>query len=138
MRIRAVDPHDPATRALLEYLQLTILPSDAPADYIGFWWVAYDGTEPVGFASLYASNRWSDAGYLSRAGVTRSHRGRGLQKRLIRVRERRARDLGWRWLITDTWNNPPSQNSLIACGYRTFTPSKPWAGDGVTYWRKKL
>lgn len=139
MRIRAVNPADPATAALLEYLQRTCLPADTPADTDrGHWWVAFDGGLPVGFAALYPSARWRETGYLARAGVLRSHRGRGLQKRLIRVRERKARALNWRYLITDTYENPPSNNSLIACGYRTYTPSVRWGAEGVVYWRKRI
>jgi hypothetical protein len=62
----------------------------------------------------------------------------GLQKRLIRVRERMARELGWAWLITDTFQNPPSANSLISCGFKNFAPTKPWGFAGANYWRKKL
>jgi hypothetical protein len=46
--------------------------------------------------------------------------------------------LGWNWLISDTYKNPPSANSLISCGYRTFAPSRPWGFDGAIYWRKKI
>lgn len=137
LRIKAVDGAKHAD-TLLD-LQLTILPYDTPADpRRGWWWIVYDGDRPVGFAGLYRSSRWNDAGYLCRSGVLPSHRGRGLQKRLIRVRERRARAERMNWLISDTYENPPSSNSLIACGYRTYEPSDPWGADGVTYWRKHL
>ncbi|WP_368408593.1 GNAT family N-acetyltransferase [Caldimonas mangrovi] len=137
--IRQVNAIAPKTAALLHWLQLEILPADEPAPTsLGWWWVASEGGNPVGFAGLWPSSRWSDAGYLSRSGVLPSARGRGLQKRLIRVREKKARELGWRWLITDTYRNPPSANSLIACGFRMFHPSKPWAADGACYWRKQI
>ena len=57
----------------------------------------------------------SDRG-LCRSGVIKSFRGKGIQKKLIRSRERFSRTLGWKWLITDTTDNPPSSNSLISCG----------------------
>jgi GNAT superfamily N-acetyltransferase len=129
--------HDAAP--LLLDLQLTILPADKPAaTSVGCWWVVYDGDKPVGFAGMYRSRRWGDAGYLCRSGILPAYRGRGLQKRLIRVRERKARKAGMTWLISDTYENPPSANSLISCGYKTYQPVAPWAGDGTTYWRKKL
>lgn len=137
IRIRRVSGH--AARAELLDLQLTILPADKPAPtHVGWWWIAYDGTQPIGFAGLYQSRAWRDAGYLCRSGVLPAYRGRGLQKRLIRVREQLARRCGMHWLISDTYENPPSANSLIACGYRTYQPRNPWGADGVTYWRRKL
>lgn len=139
IRIEAVDPADEKTTALLRYLQLATLEHDVPmVTRTGWWWVAYEGDLPVAFAGMTQSVRWADAGYMCRAGVVRSHRGQGLQKRLIRVRERKARLLAWNWLVTDTFNNPPSGNSLIACGFRLFAPTKPWGLEGAAYWRKRL
>jgi GNAT superfamily N-acetyltransferase len=137
--VQAVDATDPKVAALLTFLQLSTLTGDEPYDVReGFWWVAYDGEMPVGFAGVVRSAQWTDCGYLCRSGVLRSHRGKGLQKRLIRVRERKAQALGWNWLISDTYRNPPSANSLIACGFKTFTPSRPWSFDAAIYWRKRL
>lgn len=136
--VKAVDAREEKTAALLHYLQLAILEGDTPCDLGGSWWIAYDGELPVGFAGLQQSSKWIDTGYLCRSGVIRSHRGLGLQKRLIRVRERKARLDGWNWLITDTYKNPASSNSLISCGFRTYLPSAPWGFDGAIYWRKRL
>lgn len=139
VKIAAADGRDQKTASALLWLQLEVLPSDAPLDPSqGHWWIGYDNGAPVAFCCVQQSVRWSDCGYLSRAGVIRAYRGSGLQRRLIRVRERKARDLGWNWLVSDTYRNPASANTLIACGYRTFLPSKPWGFDGAVYWRKKL
>lgn len=139
MQIRLIDPQVERNAALLRWLQLSILPNDAPASIDeGYWWVASIEESPVGFASMRPSTRWSDAVYLCRAGVIPSMRGQGLQKRLIRVRINKARALGYRWLITDTFNNPASANSLIGCGFKMFTPSIPWAADGACYWKKEI
>jgi L-amino acid N-acyltransferase YncA len=70
--------------------------------------------------------------------VLPAHRGQGIQKRLIRVRLRQARALGWNWVVTDTHDNPASSNSLIARGFKLFDPSKPWGADKTLYWRLKL
>lgn len=132
-------PQAEKSSALLRRLQLEILPTDVPASTDkGWWWVALQGGLPVGFAGLTRSQRWSDTGYLCRAGVVYTARGKGLQKRLIRVREAKARQLGWNWLITDTTDNPASANSLIACGFKMFIPSKPWGNPTACYWRKDL
>lgn len=128
-----------STAALLQYLQLHILPADEPKELEnGWWWVVYDGPLPVAFAAMHESVRWCDTVYLSRAGVLPSHRGQGIQKRLLACRERKARKLKYRWLVTDTFMNPPSSNSLISRGFRIYQPSKPWSFDGAIYWRKEL
>lgn len=72
--------------------------------------------------------------YLSRAGVSLAHRGRGLQRRLIRVRLAYARKLG-RGAITYTVRaNPRSINNLIACGFRYYEPAFAWATRDMLYW----
>lgn len=137
--IRKVDPTKPNVAALLNYLQLEILPHDVPDDTsTGHWWVMWEGETPIGFCGMRRSARWCDTGYLCRAGVMPSMQGKGLQKRLIRVREKYARKLKWRWLISDTTDNPASANSLISCGFKMFTPTKPWGFDNACYWRKRL
>jgi ribosomal protein S18 acetylase RimI-like enzyme len=139
IRITAVDARDPKTAALLQYLQLSILPYDDPKETeSGWWWIAYDGPLAVGFAALHESVQWCDTAYLSRSGVMPYHRGQGLQKRLLLVRELKARRLKYRWLVTDTYRNPASSNSLISRGFRMYTPSKPWGFEEATYWRKEL
>ena len=67
-----------------------------------------------------------------------AYRGLGVQKKLIRVRERMARSLGWKWLISDTYNNPASTNNLTACGFKMYVPTTPYAGEGTLYWRKRI
>jgi len=117
-------------------------PSDhRPALENSLWWVVWRGKEPVGYAGLRvcegAQNK--GLGFLSRAGVVAKHRGRGLQRRLIRVREAEARSLGLVELVTYVahWNCP-SINSLVACGYRFYRPAHKWGGAASVYLRKKL
>jgi GNAT superfamily N-acetyltransferase len=125
--------------AAINLMQEIILPEDEPLDArTGLWWLAVDRGEPVGFAGMRGSLRWSDCMYLCRSGVMPEARGRGLQKRLIRVREARARTLNMNWLITDTTQNPASANSLIACGFRMYEPQAPWGGRYTVYWRKRI
>ena len=124
----------------LAKLQKQCLPYDDPYNTTsGYWWLAYsEAGVPVAFGGLVPSMRWADCGYLCRAGVLSSHRGQGLQKKIIRTRIRQAKKLGWKWLITDTYDNPPSANSLINAGFKLFTPTKPWGVEGTLYWRLKL
>jgi GNAT superfamily N-acetyltransferase len=140
MKIKRVDIRSSTTQNALTVLQKKCLPSDTPADTTtGWWWIVYDALNlPCAFGGLIPSVRWGDTGYLCRAGVLLSHRGQGVQKRLIRARVRQARALGWNWLITDTYENPASSNSLISTGFKLFEPSKPWGANGTLYWRLKL
>jgi GNAT superfamily N-acetyltransferase len=138
--IRLVDAKDPQWYAVISALQLECLPGDTPYDHtIGYWHVAFtEDKKPIAFSGLVPSSRWSDCGYLCRAGVLPDHRGNGLQKRLIRVRIRQAKANGWAWLITDTYKNPPSSNSLISCGFKLFDPTVPWGAKGTLYWRYRI
>lgn len=106
-------------------------------ELIDEWWIAFLGDVPVAYAGLHPSSYWKSTGFLARAGVTAAHRGHGLQRRLIWVREKSARKHGWRKMVSYTIGNPPSANNLIACGYKTFVPKKPWAKNAI-YWRKDL
>jgi len=91
-----------------------------------------------GFAGLVCSPWWSDCGYLIRCGVVPDMRGQGLQKKFIRVRIRQAKALKMNWVITSTYDNPASANSLISCGFKMFNPTKPWMTKHTSYWRLKL
>lgn len=104
----------------------------------GFWWVVKLGAEVVGFCAMRRSTRWTDTGYLWRSAVVREHRGKGLQKRMIKVREKEARRQGWVWLISDTNDNTSSANNLIKSGYTMYDPSWPYGVDTTCYWRKRL
>lgn len=139
MELRAVSGRSKSVKELLYVLQLEILPGDEPAKTEkGYWWIAYDGPIPVAFCGMYRVSSKSLTGYLCRSGVLKAYRGNGLQKRLIRVRERKARKLGWTHTVTDTYNNPASANNLIACGFRNYIPRSPWGAEGVVYWIKRL
>jgi GNAT superfamily N-acetyltransferase len=101
------------------------------------WWLAERSGALVGFGG---AKLWEPDGlvYLCRAGVAPEARGLGLQKRLISARVGWARRIGAKGCMTYTIDNPPSQNNLIACGFRTFTPSYAWGGSRATYWIKRF
>jgi predicted acetyltransferase len=130
-------------------LALPVLPLDEicfPADDRvsvpgSLWWVAWDGTQPVGFGGLRPCTLAENRGlaFLCRAGVVPSHRGRGLQKQLIRLRERAARALGLKELVTYCVpSNSASLNSLIACGFKFYNPATKWGGATAVYLHKEL
>lgn len=130
----------PKIQKQLLNLQYSCLPHDDPvhhrSDY--HWWVGYANKQPVAFCLLKPSLQWVDAAYLARSGVLYLWRGRGLQKRMIQIRERAARRLGYVWLISDTTENPASANSLARRGYQMYEPRSPWGCEKTLYWRKRL
>jgi len=139
MKIQRVNTRLESVQTRLSVLQKKCLPYDKIYDTTaGYWWIAIKNGVDIGFAGLVHSSRWSDCCNLVRAGVVRDHRGQGLQKKFIRVRIRQAKALKMNWVITSTYDNPASANSLIACGFKMFDPTKPWMAAHTSYWRLKL
>lgn len=105
------------------------------------WWIVWHREQPVAYAGLRLCKDEHNLGlaFLCRVGVVPDHRGRGLQKRLIRTREAAARRLAVTELVTYCvpWNCA-SINSLIATGYRTYRPTTKYGGAGAIYFRKPL
>jgi GNAT superfamily N-acetyltransferase len=136
-RIRAVDVSEFGDD-IVEMDQACLKEDLIKPELTDYWWIAFLDDVPVAYAGLRPSSLYKRTGFLARAGVLKAHLGNGLQRRLIRVRERAARKHGWVRLVSYTRNNPPSANNLIACGYKAFTPNKPWAAADATYWHKFL
>jgi GNAT superfamily N-acetyltransferase len=120
-------------------LQKETFPSDSKVACIeGFWWLATEDGRPVGFACMTDVATWPGSGYLSRVGVMPSHRGKGIQRKLMRACEGKAKRLGWERMISTTYNNPPSANNFIKLGYRTYEPASRWGYADTIYWLKEL
>jgi N-acetylglutamate synthase-like GNAT family acetyltransferase len=139
MKIQRVDTRLDSVQTRLSVLQKKCLPFDKTYDTNhGYWWIATQDGVDCAFAGLVCSPWWSDCGYLIRCGVVPDMRGQGLQKKFIRVRIRQAKALKMNWVITSTYDNPASANSLISCGFKMFNPTKPWMAKNTSYWRLKL
>lgn len=138
--VKKVDTRVPSVQTTLAFLQKKILPEDTPCPTDrGHWWIVYAQCgKPVAFAGLVRSIRWTDTGYLCRAGVMDGFTGNGLQLRLIKARITQAKKLGWAWCITDTTDNPASSNSLINAGFKLYTPANPWGFSRALYWKRKI
>lgn len=106
------------------------------------FWIAFtmrDGQEvAVGVAGMCHSAVEDGTFYLNRSYVHSDHRGHGLQRKLIRARIARARELKGTAATSDTWDTPFSANNLIECGFRAYRPANPWRSEGVMYWKLKL
>lgn len=138
-RMVKVDTSIRAIANQLEAMHLACFPDFPVTQMHGDWWfaMARDKVEPVAFAGLWPSVRFPAAGYLCRAGVMPSARGQGLQRRMIKVREREAKRRQWTALFSDAdAANPHSVNNLFSCGFRAFTPPALWDGEGFVYFRK--
>lgn len=127
---------------VLRQLDKTCFPIDTPYSPTTegtTWWLVYDEDKvPVAFAGVRympIDNYF----YLCRAGVIPRARGKGLQRRLIRVRLAFAKKRGAAGVYTMTSvDNPASSNNLIRCGFELFIPSYEWGGTGMIYWWKDL
>jgi GNAT superfamily N-acetyltransferase len=137
-RIREVDGQDDdIADTLAELHHLTFFNGATIPDFDqGYWWLAYRGAMPVAFAGVMLSTHVRNAGYLCRVGVLKEHCGHGLQLRLMRAIEARARRNGWSCVISDTTGNVRSANNFIRAGYRLYEPQFPWAYPDTLYWRK--
>ena len=141
-RIRRANPEEGDNEVILELHRKCFTSGEYIPDFDeGWWWLCYRDYDPVGFCGLEKTiDRvyGNDLGYLCRSGVREDHRGKGLQLRMIRVRERKAREVGCTAMLTDTNDNPKSGNTLIRAGYKLFVPTKPWAMKTSLYWKKEL
>lgn len=136
LRLRRADESD--REDILE-ADRVCLPHDYPPEWDGaVWWVLEDGGRVAAYCAARPSESTPGGVYLCRAGVLPEYRGRGLQRRLVRVRERWARAHGYTACVTDTYRNPASSNNLIACGYRLWTPKQPWSYASACYWFRRL
>lgn len=133
--LRARPEHAETLRAL----HTLTFPLDDHEDYSqGHWWIVWDGYEPVAFAGMRPAITDPRASYLSRCGVMTSHRGQGLQQKLLAGRLRHAKALGFSRAISTTYQNTVSANNLIRAGFRLYDPPSPWGSEGTLYWRKEF
>ena len=116
------------------------LPDDArPALEGAAWWVAEnEHGDLAGYAGAKLCKDSPGCVYLCRAGVLPAFRGHQLQRRLVRARERWARAAGNAYIVTDTYRNPASANTLIACGFKMYQPAVPWSYPDACYWWRSL
>ena len=139
-RIREVDGQDDdIAETLAELHRLTFFGGASIPEFDqGHWWLAFHATGPVAFAGVIPSTHVCNAGYFCRVGVLQKHCGNGLQRRLMRTLESRARRNGWSTIVSDTTDNLASANNFIRAGYRLHRPPTPWAWPNTLYWRKSI
>jgi len=134
---RTIKATKPKHFEIIKDLDKKIMPDDYRVNIEGGdWWITYYKGEPVAFAGVAIV---VDVGYgfLRRAGVLEAHRGKGLQKRLIKVRlnhlKKRKIAIALTYTVLD---NPASANSLISLGFKLYVPSELYVGPNVLYFKK--
>lgn len=140
--IREVDADDEDIVEALDHMHDLVFGHSAPridhALPLRWWFVRSGDGATVGFGGITPSRSHLGKVYMYRSGVVKAHRGHGLQRRLLRVRERASQKMGWSGAVTDTADNVHSSNNLIAAGYKIFQPRYPWSFKEAIYWRKNF
>lgn len=141
LKIREVDTDDDEIVDVIHWLDRQCFPQEGRGDpEQGWWWLVFHTdpyTTPIAYAGMVKSRSTPNGVYFNRCGVLPAFRGQGLQKKLIRVRQCKAKRLGFTTVVSDT-NEAASANNLIACGFRMFSPKLRWGLASSTYWRKSL
>lgn len=100
-------------------------------------WLLMDNKKAVGFCMLKPLD--DEIAFLHESGVLTGYSGKGLQRRMIRCRERYARKNGFSKIITYTKiHNVRSSVNLSRCGYQLYMPENQYADDDCIYWIKHL
>ena len=99
------------------------------------WWVILDEGEIVAYCgSIYSKGIC----IFNRAWVKKSHRGQGIQRRMIRTRLKAASTFCHIAITYTTLDNFPSANNLINCGFRLYLPEYSYGGSDKLYFQKLL
>lgn len=101
------------------------------------WWIAKDGEGPVGFVGLEELN--STTAFICRVGVFQRFTGQGIGRKLIRVAETFARQVGFSFIVSHTMpDNYKSANNLIRMGYRLIKPMANFHYSKALHFAKEL
>lgn len=113
------------------YLHEKLFPEDElPRMETLVYWIALDDGEPVAFCSINTLPEEPNVLFFSRAGVLKSHRGLGIHKRMISIRQSYAKRNLYKKIITyTTMENHSSFAHLIKKGFQLYTPENKYAGD---------
>lgn len=133
-RARSQNDWDTMKRMEREYFTAWTAPPQWDRPNSHWWVVVTDSGKIVGYAGGHLDG--DRMFYLSSSAISTEHQGRGLQKRLIRVRLQQAKRLGALGCYTCTYKNPASNNSLIACGFKSVLPNWYYCSDDSHYWRR--
>jgi GNAT superfamily N-acetyltransferase len=96
-------------------------------------WIAVSDDEPAAAGALYADG---NGAYLGFAATVPEHRGKGAQNALLATRIHRARELGCRWVSTETGEQRPGDRSgsyrnILRAGFSEQYVVANFRGDGT-------
>lgn len=139
VRVRRHDNDVP----LITYLDSRLFTDEERVEDIdqSAWWVGFNSANvPVAYGGIKVVSGDPKTAFLSRAGVLDEARGQGLQRKLIDLRLRWARQQGCSQVITYTHkDNTTSANNLIRSGFLLYSPEYAWVGrEYFLYWTKTL
>jgi GNAT superfamily N-acetyltransferase len=99
------------------------------------WWVMLDQGEIVAYCgSIYSKGIC----IFNRAWVKKSHRGQGIQRRMIKTRLKAASTFCHIAITYTTLDNFPSANNLIDCRFKLYLPEYSYGGSDKLYFQKLL
>ncbi len=105
----------------------------------GQMWLLWESDTPVGFCTARTVLGDPQTVFLSRSGILPIARGKGLQRRMIDVRLRWAREIGATTVVTYVlYDNWASLINLIKKGFKFYSPGYRWAGKDVHYLMREL
>ena len=131
----------------LRYLDAEVFPDDSPFQFpMAHWFLGFNFSpnEPVAYCGWKAVPRASGlVGFHYRAGVLKKFRGKGIQQKMIKLRERQMREQSIEQAVTYTSaDNAASMRSLISAGYRPYAPTSEThlaeGRAGFVHWLKDL
>lgn len=99
------------------------------------WWVVIIKNKIIGYCGCIYSEGIC---IFNRAWVHKDFRGKGIQKRMIKEREKAAKKQCGICVTYTTKNNFASANNLISAGFTLFCPQYQYAGEEMLYFRKKI
>ena len=95
------------------------------------WWVIMDGDNIIAYCGCLYKERIC---VFVRAWVAKSHRNKGIHKKLIKIRIINAGIKKCKSIVTYTVrNNYASANNLIKAGFLLHNPMYAYAGSDVMY-----
>jgi len=104
----------------------------------GFWWLAFDEYKtPIAFAGM-VPNHPHDSWYLKRCYVAPWARGHGLQRKLLRLREVKASELGIRQLVGECPAGSQSETNFVKAEYERVDPEQKWGAPDSVYFSKRI
>ena len=135
--------------ALIAGMDRICFPLDTPAVFAGAQWlIGWDGDKPAAYCAWKSvEHDGIPVGFHYRGGVLPDHRGQGLQRQMLRLREDEMRRQSLSKAVTYTdADGAASMRNLIAEGYRPYAPTPTTTLSGLgrlgrvgfVHWEKKI